>query len=142
MKRAALLLAGLFFAIPTVSVEHATTGELACPESVAGKGVAAGTAETSSRARHAFERFSAFNRDRDGQEYDLAPDLEWKEAKSITQTWKLHYYRDLPLFLRCRYHDTDETLDLEVPQKITQCILTFQLDRRKEFTGKTTMRCS
>ncbi len=139
MTRAALLLAALLFALPTASVERASS-DLVCPEFIGADGVASDAA-AGKPARHQFERFSAFNRDRDGQEYDLAPDLESKDAKGITQTWKLHYYRDLPLFLRCRYRGTDKTLDLEVPRDVGQCILTFQLDRRQNFTGKSAMRC-
>jgi len=95
---------------------------LSCPETL-------GEDLPSGWERRTFERVSIYNKDAK-QEYDLAPDDERKEHGKIVQTWKLTGYRDMPLYLRCRYRGTDRTLTRELTVALKTCEFHFQLDKK------------
>jgi hypothetical protein len=91
-------------------------------------------------AQHRFERISVLNKD-DGKEYDLAPDGEKQSGAKVNQTWNLQAYRQLPLFLTCRYQGTSVTLSKELPKSINACTQTIALDRSGTITGQSSMSC-
>jgi hypothetical protein len=90
---------------------------------------------------HSFERSSLTNGTPGAQEYDLAPDDEKTTAGKTIQTWNLKDYRTMNLFLRCRYHDTSATLFIDIPATYTNSTLTFTLDKKGNFLGKSNLLC-
>jgi len=91
---------------------------------------------------HAFERVSIYNVDKDGREYDLAPDGQTRTGGKVVQTWNLKDYRSMKIFLRCRYHDTAVVLYTEAPAPLAMCTFTFALDKNGNFIGKSDLLCS
>lgn len=89
----------------------------------------------------AFERISVFNKDKDGQEYDLAPDDESRDGKRVVQTWKLSDYRDMPLLLRCHYQGTDAAIARELAPELKSCIFRYEPGPHGEVAGKPEARC-
>ena len=94
----------------------------------------------SDEAHHRFERISVLNKD-NGKEYDLAPDEEKQSGTKVNQTWKLQAYRDLPVFLTCRYQGTSVTLSRELPKSVNTCTQTITLDKSGSITGQSSMSC-
>jgi hypothetical protein len=90
---------------------------------------------------HDFERVSIYNIDKEGREYDLAPDDQARTAGKVVQSWKLQDYRSMKIFLRCRYHDTTVVLSTEVPAVLTRCTFKFALDKNGNFVGKSDLLC-
>jgi len=118
---------------------------LSCPENIevaeTPTPVKGWTAGSGGKAEHKFERVSIYNGKAGGQEYELAPDDEKKNAGKIVQTWNLKDYRTMNLFLRCRYHDTSVVLFSDLAPALTTCTLTFTLDKNGNFLGKSTLQC-
>ncbi|MBI1790943.1 MAG: hypothetical protein HYR60_25725 [Acidobacteria bacterium] len=81
-----------------------------------------------------------YNGKQGGQEYELAPDDEIRKGKKVTQIWSLKSYKDMPLFVRCRYAGTQATTAVEVPEAITLCNFRFELDPKGEVL-KPTLEC-
>src|SRR5579864_8551489 len=80
-----------------------------CPASIAVTATAAASApwhSESAKAEHKFLRPSIYNGAPGKQEYELAPDEQEPSGKQIKQSWKLSDYRDMNLFVRCRYAGT------------------------------------
>ncbi len=100
----------------------------------------AGWSFHSDEAHHRFERISVLNKDA-GREYDLAPDGEKKSGTKVNQTWNLQAYRDLPLFLTCRYQGTSVTLSRELPKSVNTCTQTITVDKSGSITGQSSMSC-
>jgi len=100
-----------------------------------------GWKSTPSASGHAFERISIFNGIAGGKEYELAPDEEKQAVGKIAQTWKLKDYRSMNIFLRCRYHDTAAVLVRDLPANVVTCTLTFALDKKGNFIGKSAVVC-
>jgi hypothetical protein len=94
----------------------------------------------SDQAQHRFERISVFNKD-GGKDYDLAPDGEKQSGAKVTQTWNLQDYRDMSLFLSCRYQGTSVTLSRELPKPLTTCTQTIELDKSGGIVGQSSMSC-
>lgn len=130
-----------------VAVATAVSGRcqtVACPESVTVTESAAATDgwhSWSAKAEHRFERISVFNGKQGGEEYDLAPDDEKTSGRATIQTWVLKDYRSMNLFLRCRYHDTDVTLDKDLPAPLGTCTLTFEIRKDGTIIGKSVAVC-
>ncbi len=122
---------------PALAQSTQRTETVSCPATVR---VSASDLSNASRLA-AFERISVFNRDKAGREYDLAPDDENRKARIVTQTWNLNDYREMPLFLRCRYRHTARVVDFEIPPGLGHCSQTFELDQHANITGKSTMNC-
>lgn len=130
--------------IALVSALPAAAQVLACPESVVvGESiVAAGSWQSeAANATREFERISVYNGKAGGSEYDLAPDDEKKSGGLVVQTWDLKAYRTMNVFLRCRYHDTQATLWMDVPAAIKKCSLRFRIDAHGRIVGKSSMEC-
>ena len=117
---------------------------VACPESVTVTESAEATGgwrPASAKAEHRFERISVFNGKQGGEEYDLAPDDEKTSGRATVQTWVLKDYRSMNLFLRCRYHATEVTLDKDLPAPLQTCTLTFEIRKDQTIVGKSTAVC-
>jgi len=99
-----------------------------------------GWSSRSDPAQHRFERISVANRDGE-KEYDLAPDEEKPAGAKVNQTWKLNDYRDLPLFLTCRYQDTSVTLSKELPKALSTCSQTIEVNKSGAIVGQSSMSC-
>lgn len=102
------------------------TATLQCPESFNGK---------------PFERISIYNGTPGGKEFDLAPRRDTKQDKRVNQIWLLKDYRDLPLFLRCRYQNTTDVLNLEIPPRIETCSFSFEITDKGAIAGHSAMAC-
>jgi hypothetical protein len=117
---------------------------LSCPEKVSVSETIAATQgwkSTPGQSDRAFERVSIFNGNAGGKEYELAPDEEKQAGGKIVQTWKLKDYRSMNIFLRCRYHDTPAVLLRDLPSNLATCTLTFALDKKGNFIGKSAVVC-
>jgi hypothetical protein len=117
---------------------------LSCPSTVNVMETAApppGWRSTSTPKEHNFERVSIYNVDKDGREYDLAPDDQARTAGRVVQSWNLKDYRSMKIFLRCRYHDTAVVLYSEAPAPLAMCTFTFALDKNGNFIGKSDLFC-
>jgi len=114
--------------------ETMTVTESAAP--VKGWNATAGTTE-----RH-FERISVVNVKQGEREYDLAPDDEKRAGGKIPQTWNLKDYREMTIFLVCRYRYTSAVLTMDLPAPLQTCSFTFELDGKNEITGKPRMQCT
>jgi len=127
-----------------VSAAFAQT-TLSCPETVEATEsvtpVKGWSISGGGKVEHKFERVSIFNGKAGGQEYELAPDDEKKNAGKIVQTWNLKDYRSMNLFLRCRYHDTSVVLFSDLAPALTTCTFTFALDKNGTFLGKSSLQC-
>jgi hypothetical protein len=113
----ALLLAGLLLAAPSILCSQSTAAAtpLTCPVSIkAGK------------SDHKFERPSIYNGTPGKQEYELSPDDTQTQGKQVRQTWKLADYRDMNLFVRCRYLGTKETVVMNLPAPLKICVFSFR----------------
>ncbi len=77
------------------------------------------------KSAHKFERPSIYNGTPGKEEYDLAPDDTQTKGKQVRETWKLADYRDMNLFLRCRYLGTQEVVVLNLPAPLKTCAFTF-----------------
>ena len=100
----------------------------------------AGWSFHSDEVQHRFERISVLNKD-NGKEYDLAPDGEKQSGTKVNQTWNLQAYRDLPVFLTCRYQGTSVTLSKELPKFINTCTQTIAVEKSGRITGQSSMSC-
>lgn len=117
---------------------------LSCPDAIDVAETPApvkGWTGSSGKSGHKFERISIYNGKAGGQEYELAPDDEKKSGGKIVQTWNLKDYRTMPLFLRCRYHDTSAVLFADLAAALATCTFTFTLDKSGNFLGKSTIQC-
>lgn len=83
-------------------------------------------AESSPRTQHRFLRPSLYNGTPGKEEYELAPDDEQIQGKRVTQTWKASSYRDMNLFVRCRYFSTAATVVANLPAQYKTCTFRFQ----------------
>ena len=93
------------------------------------------------KSQRAFERISIYNGQEGGREYELAPTGQKENGTQITQTWTLKAYRDMNLFLRCRYRDTAAVLSIDIPAAIAVCTFVFDLAPGGRIIGKPTLSC-
>ncbi|HXN49429.1 MAG TPA: STY0301 family protein [Bryobacteraceae bacterium] len=117
---------------------------VACPESITvteSTQASGGWRPVSAKAEHRFERISVFNGKQGGEEYDLAPDDEKTSGRATIQTWVLKDYRSMNLFVRCRYHATEVTLEQDLPAPLQTCTLTFEIRKDGTIVGKSTAVC-
>jgi hypothetical protein len=80
----------------------------------------------SGKTEHKFSRPSIYNGTPGKQEFELAPDNQEVAGSRIRQNWKLTDYRDMNLFLRCRYDGTVVTLVIDLPNPLKTCSFSFQ----------------
>jgi len=78
------------------------------------------------KSEHKFERPSIYNGTPGKEEYELAPDDTQTQGKQIRQTWNLADYRDMNLFVRCRYLSTKEVVVENLPAPLMTCIFSFR----------------
>lgn len=110
-------LAGLLMAAPSIVYGQSTptAKPLTCPVSI-----------KVAKSDHKFERPSIYNGTPGKQEYDLAPDDTQTQGKQVKETWNLADYRDMNLFVRCRYLGTKETVVINLPAPLKICIFSFR----------------
>ena len=114
---------------------------LSCPATLGVRAPAGWTLEGKPPATaRKFERISLYNKDVQ-QEYDLAPDDEAKVEGRIVQIWGVDGYRQLPLYLRCRYHGTETTISREIPAALKKCRFRFTLDKKGNIVGDSEVKC-
>src|ERR1700678_2146344 len=78
------------------------------------------------KSEYRFERPSIYNGTPGKEEYELAPDDTQTQGKQVRQTWKLADYRDMNLFVRCRYVGTKETVVTNIPAPVKICMFSFR----------------
>jgi hypothetical protein len=125
------LAAGLLIAAESIltSQRAPAPAQLTCPASITviGKAsVAAPWQAESAKSDHRFERPSIYNGTPGKQEYDLAPDDTQTAGKRVRETWNFADYRDMNLFLRCRYLGTAATVVTSIPAPLKTCVFSFQ----------------
>jgi hypothetical protein len=130
-SRRLLLAAGLLLAAQSILSSQSATAPtpLTCPVSItvtAAASVSAPWQAESAKSDHRFERPSIYNGTPGKQEYDLAPDDTQTAGNRVRETWKLADYRDMNLFLRCRYLGTPATVVTNIPAALKTCVFSFQ----------------
>jgi hypothetical protein len=112
-----LLFAGLLLASPSILCGQSKPAvtPLTCPSTV-----------KAAKSDHKFERPSIYNGTPGKQEYDLAPDDTQTQGKQVRETWNLADYRDMNLFVRCRYVGTAETVVMNLPAPLKTCVFSFR----------------
>jgi hypothetical protein len=123
--------AGLLIAADSIlsSQRVSVPTPLTCPASITVTGTASAPAPwqaVSGKSDHKFERPSIYNGTPGKQEYDLAPDDTQTAGKRVRETWNLADYRDMNLFLRCRYLGTAATVVTSIPAPLKTCVFSFQ----------------
>jgi hypothetical protein len=110
-------LLGLLPAAPSILCGQSTAAAapLTCPVSI-----------KAAKSDHKFERPSIYNGTPGKQEYELAPDDTQTQGKQVRQTWNLADYRDMNLFVRCRYLGTGETVVMNLPAPLKICVFSFR----------------
>jgi hypothetical protein len=74
---------------------------------------------------HKFLRPSIYNGTPGSKEYELAPDDD-SHGASVRQIWKLSDYREVNLFVRCRYADTEAVVVKDLPKPLQTCLFTWR----------------
>jgi|HubBroStandDraft_2_1064218.scaffolds.fasta_scaffold307921_3 hypothetical protein len=126
-----LLAAGLLMAAQSIlsSQSAPAAAPLTCPASITVTAAASAVTpwqSESAKSEHKFERPSIYNGTPGKQEYDLAPDDTQTAGKRVRETWKLTDYRDMNLFVRCRYLGTPATVVTNIPAPLRTCVFSFQ----------------
>jgi hypothetical protein len=116
-NRRLLLGAGLFLGAQSIlwSQSAAAVVPLTCPVSI-----------KVAKSEHKFERPSIYNGTPGKQEYELAPDDTHTQDRQVRETWNVADYRDMNLFVRCRYLGTAETIVRNIPAPLKTCVFTFR----------------
>jgi len=130
-SRRLLLAAGSLIAAQSIlsSQRAPAPTPLTCPASLTVTAAASASAPwqaESDKSEHKFERPSIYNGTPGKQEYDLAPDETQTAGKRVRETWNLADYRQLNLFLRCRYLGTAATVVTNIPAPLKTCVFSFQ----------------
>ncbi len=131
LSKRVLFAAGLLIAAHSIlsSQSAVPAAPLTCPASIAvtaAASVAAPWQAESAKSEHKFERPSIYNGTPGKQEYDLAPDDTQTAGKRVRETWNLADYRDMNLFVRCRYLGTQATVVTNIPAPLKTCVFSFQ----------------
>jgi hypothetical protein len=116
------------------SLSAAQASGLSCPASIEaddGMGEGLGT--------HAFRYVSFFDGD-PADLTDLAPEDNSDKA-TIEQNWRLFRSPGRPIVMVCRYHDTQSTVQKEVPDDIKQCRLQGTMSGDGEIVGSPVLSC-
>ena len=82
-----------------------------------------------------------FNGTNGGQEYELAPDEQKQNGGIVTQVWNLRAYRDMNIFIRCRYADTQVVFSRDVPKSLQLCRFTFTHTKNGSIIDKPSFAC-
>jgi hypothetical protein len=111
------LLLGLMAGAPAILCGQSTAAAtpLTCPVSI-----------KAAKWEHKFERPSIYNGTPGKQEYELAPDDTQAQGKQVKETWNLADYREMNLFVRCRYLGTKETVVINLPAPLKICVFSFR----------------
>jgi hypothetical protein len=100
-----------------------------------------GWSGASGNNEHRFKTVSVYNGHSGKEEYELKPNDESKQGHAVTLSWRLKDYRDMNLFVRCFYYDTQATITADLPARLSTCSVSLQLDAKNEITGRSTMSC-
>jgi hypothetical protein len=130
-SRRLLLAAGLLLAAQSILSSQGAPAPtpLTCPATITVTGTASVVTPwqaESAKSEHKFERPSIYNGTPGKQEYDLAPDDTQTAGKRVRETWNLADYRDMNLFVRCRYLGTPATVVTNIPAPLKTCVFSFQ----------------
>ncbi len=55
----------------------------------------------------------------------LSAPLQTPQGKQVRQTWNLADYREMNLFVRCRYLGTAATVVTNIPAPLKTCVFSF-----------------
>jgi hypothetical protein len=129
---------------PQVFAQPNKPNTLTCPASV----TVVEKAETSppwqseqASAQHKFLRPSLYNGTRGKQEYELAPDREEIQGRRVLQTWILSDYRDMNIFVRCRYENAGATVAIDLPASLKICVFSFDNSAKKDSISSPSFEC-
>jgi hypothetical protein len=100
-----------------------------------------GWSGAAANSAHAFKTAKVYNGSPGKDEYDLKPDNDVKLGNKVTLSWNLKDYRDMNLFTRCYYRDTNATVVADLPKPLGTCSVTLQFNARNEIVGKSEMSC-
>jgi hypothetical protein len=125
------LVAGVILGRITLSAQQPSlnSASFTCPATVTVAETAVANAPWRAEAgktEHKFSRPSIYNGTPEKQEFELAPHGEQTAGRLIRQDWKLVDYRDMNLFVRCRYDGTVVTLVTDLPKALKNCSFSFQ----------------
>ncbi len=89
-----------------------------------------------------FLRASVLNGRPGSKEYDLAPSsTNQGKTGDVSQVWNLSDYRDMNLFLRCHYRNTEAVINKDLPKSLETCTFQFRLDSKGNVIGQGSVTC-
>ena len=130
-------------AVP-IAAQQSKTVAVVCPASITVREAAvpvAGWTPEAANVKHEFERISVYNGTAGGKEYDLAPDTDKIDHHIVTQTWNLASYRDMNVFLRCRYRGTSAVLSMNLPTPLKACTFRYRAGPDGNMVADARMNC-
>lgn len=90
---------------------------------------------------HPFKNLKVLNGNPGKEEYDLKPDDEMRRGRKVTLSWNLKDYRDMNLFIRCSYRDTESQVTTDLPARLTVCSVTLEFNTGNQIIGNSQMEC-
>src|SRR5262249_41845087 len=87
------------------------------------------------RAEHRFLQASFFEGAQSDRSGSLAPDSDRRRGNVVTQVFTFANPRQRPVYVLCRYRDTQATLVADLPAAVTTCTLIFAYNARTGVVG-------
>jgi hypothetical protein len=100
-----------------------------------------GWSGANAKGEHQLKTAKVYNGDAGKKEFDLKPDDQTKQGKNLILSWSLKDYRDMNLFARCFYYDTNATVTANIPSALTKCSVTLEMTSNNQIVGKSQMKC-
>ena len=92
-------------------------------------------AEGTSRAEHRFLQAAFFEGAQNDRSGSLAPNNDQRRGNVVTQVFTFPNPRQRPVYVLCRYRDTQATLVADLPAAVTTCTLIFAYNARTGAVG-------
>lgn len=112
----------------------ASAGDLSCPATVESELTLGGQSQSFD-----FRYVSFFGGD-PSEMVDLAPE-DSQNPKLLDQRWQFTRTTGRPIYMVCRYHGTEQTVQAEVPDHIKECRLRGLMDGKGEIVGSPSLEC-
>ena len=126
------------------SILAQANASFACPNAIVvveKPQVPSGWLSIGGQKEHPFKTAKIYNGNPGREEYDLKPDRISRDGRLVTQIWRLDSYRDMNLFVRCFYYDTDSALMTNLPNVLKTCSVKLEVTPANRIVGRSGMVC-